>query len=159
MVLVIDITIFGYTLFPNVQLIERNVAYSIIIAGFILKLLLTNINARTEDTKLLDIFAGQGFTDIFKGKFSYLFSPIKHLFLLKGSLFSLLIVLVAAYFFPLVGPEIVDLASFRSFLFIALTTGYSSDLLVQQIREQLSGLGSIAKLVKEVIQLVSEERA
>ncbi|RMG28564.1 MAG: hypothetical protein D6732_18640 [Methanobacteriota archaeon] len=135
MTIQIDIVIFGRTLFSGVELLERNVALVAMYFGLILKWVISNISNKDKDMPLLDIFFGKGFSALFKGDFGYITDPIKALFKLEGSLFSLLVVTLAAVAYPLIAVPIADLETFRAFIFKALLTGYSSDLLVAQARD------------------------
>ncbi len=137
MVIYIDIVLFGKVLFSNVGLLERNVSLVACYFGLVLKWTISNIQNKEEGMPVLDIFFGSGFTDIFKGDMDYLLNPFKQLLKLEGPLFSLIVVSLAGIAIPFIVNPISNLATFRAFLFKALVTGYSADLLTAQIRSIL----------------------
>ncbi len=150
----INIIIFGKNLVTGVELLERNVALTAVYFGLLLKLLITNINSKEEDMPILDIFFGKGFSALFKGDLAYIMNPLKSFFKLEGPLFSLLVVTIAGLTFPMIVDPIIDLETFRSFLFKGLITGYSADLLTAQVRDIIkttySNRKNLQQLLKEV---------
>lgn len=154
MTIQIDIVVFGKTLVSGVELLERDVALAAIYFGLVLKWLITNINSKQKGMPILDIFFGKYFTALFKGDFTYIKEPLKALFKLEGPLFSLLVVTFAGLAYPLFAEQIVDLETFRTFLFKGLIVGYSSDLLTSQIRDILKASSNNRKAIQVLMKEV-----
>ncbi len=156
MVIHVDITVFGVTIIEGVPLVERNVSLAVFYFGLTLKLVIRNIQNRKEETSIPDIFFGEGFSAMFSGDFTYITTPLKQLFKLEGTVFSILVVTAAAVVFPMLSPPIEDFATFRSFLFKGLTAGYSVDLLTAQAREILGQINRYSKQIAKLTELKEE---
>lgn len=150
----IDIVIFGVVVTENIELEEIRISFIAIMLGLLLKLIMTNLSTKKDGMSTLDVFFGTGFSDLSKAEFAYITNPLKKLIKIQGPYAELIISITIASIFPQIGPELVDIASLKEYLFLAITIGYSASVFLIHFSEMINNFIAARKVLSEMVELV-----